>query len=1328
MKKIQNIITIIITTFLVLTDILTPINYSVGDFDINTQTPSLEDHLSETQQENLYENWDNLNWSDLWEEELMEDQNNDLTTDNLDFETHLLSEEETLLNEKPLDDSEDSNPLPDSLEWDQKSDLSDSEPFLDSDELYNTGSIVQEIDIKQESEWFDPEDSLNNEEDSDYNDEPLDDLSSSPISLQRSALRSPSLLGANPTTPQTFTLSFDSNGGEEVSSVELPAGTQLSAYRPEDPYYAHHMLLWWFNENGERFRWDDTTLDQDLHLTAHWAEFEDITYTGVYDEAIVSYTIMDRNVGATNIDIQDPSSEGYFFQWGNNYGLYSTPSRNIMTGTIVSSPQAPFYKEYFIKNENKWFQGNYPNLRWGAEDAPINSYDSANERLIRQGPCPYGYHVPSVEELYVFTMLYFHNHNLVDEPPLFNNIVGKKDGAKFGIPAEKLEEFAETFHFPFAGRIIGWGERDRYPGSARLNDRIQIILWSSTPVGDKAYIFEATLTGNKSYVNVGWWPNVPVIAMTMRCFQDEELLNVEWQNDDRTILEKDVDLDFGIMPEYNGDTPTKAPDRNYTYTFSWWNKEIGLLKRNMVFRATYTPHERVGYLITFSGTDLENTFVTEGETVQKPEDPTKIDSIFKGWYATPDYSQTFDFSSPILQDTIIYAKWEKKKYTITRKNADGTVLETDTNVPYGSNPQYNGQTPSKAKDQQYTYTFSGRTPTISEVTQNQTYTATFKTTTNQYSVTFKDENGTVLKSATQYPYGTLSGQIVQPSEPTKQGYTFIGWTPTLSTVTGNIIYTATYEKNGYTITYKVDGEIYATENHQFWDSISLRAKPTKQGYTFSGRSRSLPATMPAENLTIVWSFTPCPLCNPWTWATCSVSIVNNQCTYETSCKEWYENIHYNGTREPYCVPIEYRISYQVGSGTNHPENPTLYTIETPTFSLKNPERNGYLYKGRKEGNQTITQIEKGTKGNKNLTAIREPKKVHIILDNQGWTGVISEFWFKFDTQKYYTDEACSENHVLTQVSHPTKKGYLFQDYFSEEIGERFVSYEKDGTRIELNSPSEDTYYRISEEHTLKARRKEHKIHITLDKDGGTWGTDELWYLYEIPTFYADTNLQHQLSKIVRPTKVGYDFQDYFSEEKQERYLSYPDHSGNIIEFADDLHLDIDQNATLKARWTPKIIHVTLDQNGGTGGTSDFYFSFDTKKYYTDENLTQELRKIVKPTREGYTFQDYYSDEIGERFVAYQNGNQWIELNTPEEDSYYKISHDLTLKARRKENEKKESRLKLEVRNSCACFGSTYTKIGMIQRRSALPLLKDDMQICEEFHIFFTPIQKKFGEK
>ena len=35
----------------------------------------------------------------------------------------------------------------------------------------------------------------------------------------------------------------------------------------------------------------------------------------------------------------------------------------------------------------------------------------------------------------------------------------------------------------------------------------------------------------------------------------------------------------------------------------------------------------------------------------------------------------------------------------------------------------------------------------------------------------------------------------------------------------------------------------------------------------------------------------------------------------------------------------------------------------------------------------------------------------------------------------------------------------------------------------------------------------------------------------------------------------------------------------------------------------------------------------------------------------------------------------------------------------------------------ACFGSTYTKIGMIQRRLAWPLCKDDMQFREAFLIF-----------
>ena len=46
----------------------------------------------------------------------------------------------------------------------------------------------------------------------------------------------------------------------------------------------------------------------------------------------------------------------------------------------------------------------------------------------------------------------------------------------------------------------------------------------------------------------------------------------------------------------------------------------------------------------------------------------------------------------------------------------------------------------------------------------------------------------------------------------------------------------------------------------------------------------------------------------------------------------------------------------------------------------------------------------------------------------------------------------------------------------------------------------------------------------------------------------------------------------------------------------------------------------------------------------------------------------------------------------------------------------------------ARFGSTYTKIGTIQRRLAWPLRKDDTQIREAFHIFFNDNSIRRTEK
>lgn len=64
-------------------------------------------------------------------------------------------------------------------------------------------------------------------------------------------------------------------------------------------------------------------------------------------------------------------------------------------------------------------------------------------------------------------------------------------------------------------------------------------------------------------------------------------------------------------------------------------------------------------------------------------------------------------------------------YTVTWKNHDGSVLETDTGVVHGTTPTYNGATPQKPEDENFTYTFDGWSPALEAVTGDVEYVAQF---------------------------------------------------------------------------------------------------------------------------------------------------------------------------------------------------------------------------------------------------------------------------------------------------------------------------------------------------------------------------------------------------------------------------------------------------------------------------------------------------------------------------------------------------------------------------------------------------------------------------
>ena len=102
---------------------------------------------------------------------------------------------------------------------------------------------------------------------------------------------------------------------------------------------------------------------------------------------------------------------------------------------------------------------------------------------------------------------------------------------------------------------------------------------------------------------------------------------------------------------------------------------------------------------------------------------------------------------------------------------------------------------------------------------------------NTYTVTFKDWNGTVLKTQ-QVQYG---GAATAPANPTRTGYTFTGWDKAFTNVTTNLVVTAQYSINTYTVTFKDwNGTVLKTQQVQYGGAATAPANPTRTGYTFTG--------------------------------------------------------------------------------------------------------------------------------------------------------------------------------------------------------------------------------------------------------------------------------------------------------------------------------------------------------------------------------------------------------------------------------------------------------------------------------------------------------------
>ena len=243
---------------------------------------------------------------------------------------------------------------------------------------------------------------------------------------------------------------------------------------------------------------------------------------------------------------------------------------------------------------------------------------------------------------------------------------------------------------------------------------------------------------------------------------------------------------------------------------------------------------------------------------------------FLGWATTPDSSTiTYAAGDPVFVDANgdndLYAVWQVKTYTVKWVDDDETTLIYQKDYEYGAMPQFEGVEPTKAADAQYTYTFKGWNKDYTEVKGNQTYVAVYDKAVNKYTVTWKNDDGSVLRTDKDVEYGKMPSYGANPTKAAdaQYTYTFKDWTPEVETVTGDAMYKAKYTKeaNSYTLTYDLDGGEWENDTtytypKKYNEEVEVKADPTKEGYTFAGWTSAEVEvvndkfTMPAKNVTL----------------------------------------------------------------------------------------------------------------------------------------------------------------------------------------------------------------------------------------------------------------------------------------------------------------------------------------------------------------------------------------------------------------------------------------------------------------------------------------------
>ncbi|MBR5411132.1 MAG: InlB B-repeat-containing protein, partial [Clostridia bacterium] len=336
------------------------------------------------------------------------------------------------------------------------------------------------------------------------------------------------------------------------------------------------------------------------------------------------------------------------------------------------------------------------------------------------------------------------------------------------------------------------------------------------------------------------------------------------------------------------------------------------------------------------------------------------------------------------------------------------------------------------------------------------------------------------------------------------------------------------------------------------------------------------------------------------------------------------------------TPITYTIQYNGNGGTGSVASQTKTYDTNLTLRTNSFTREGWHFLGWSQSSTATTETWGGGATLSSDLSTTPDATVTLYAVWARNTSKVTVWQYKDGTTltNKLVDARQGDSGTTYVLTPGTRNGYTLDHWAFETASPNGSISGNTYTYGPAASTTPDVVYGVWTANNIK---------ITLNHQSGTSNRDEFYYTYNTNAYFSDSAHNTAISSVPVPTRAGYTFGGYYTGTNGSD-TQYVNASGD---FVNNLYSDVYADTTLYAKWTENVIDVTLDnQSATTAGTGHVYYKYTISGYYSNSTATTSITSITVPTKTGYTFGGYYSEENG-------GGTQYINA-----DGSFSTTHNL----------------------------------------------------------------------